>query len=228
MRTRIALVAIIPIAVVTVSTFTQSATAQSVQSVATRSHGTTPTIRMPPNMSVAYRNLAPRAPVTRLMSLPFDRSSEHLAPRFVTSTGAATPATAAISALAKTRPTAAAKPKASAPVAAPVAAPAAAPAPAPVPSAAPAPAPVPAGPVDTVTPDQRAAWERVAMCEEGGDWGFDGSEFSGGLGISRTNWDAYGGTEFAPEGAEATEDEQIMVAERIQSTPPDQYGCSGW
>jgi hypothetical protein len=66
------------------------------------------------------------------------------------------------------------------------------------------------------------------MCEEGGSWTSDGGAFSGGLGISRTNWDAYGGTEFAPEGAEATEDEQIMVAERIQSSPPDQDGCQGW
>ena len=84
------------------------------------------------------------------------------------------------------------------------------------------------GPVDTVTATQRAAWERVAMCEEGGSWTSDGGAFSGGLGISRTNWDAYGGTQFAPDGAEATEDEQIMVAERIQSSPPDQDGCQGW
>jgi hypothetical protein len=66
------------------------------------------------------------------------------------------------------------------------------------------------------------------MCEEGGDWSSDGSRFSGGLGITRTNWAAYGGEEFAPEGAEATEDQQIMVAERIQSYPPDQGGCHGW
>ena len=90
------------------------------------------------------------------------------------------------------------------------------------------PTPEPVGPIDTVTPDQRAAWEQVAMCEEGGDWSSDGSSFSGGLGITRANWDAYGGLEFAPEGAEASEDQQIMVAERIQPTPPDQGGCRGW
>ncbi len=105
------------------------------------------------------------------------------------------------------------------------------PAPAPVPTpapAAPAPAPAPVGPVDTVTATQRAAWERVAMCEEGGDWSSDGGRFSGGLGITRSNWSIYGGDEYAPEGAMATEDEQIMVAERIQPSPPDQYGCRGW
>ncbi len=86
----------------------------------------------------------------------------------------------------------------------------------------------PAGPVDTVTPGERAAWERVALCEEGGDWNADGSRFSGGLGITRANWAEYGGLRYAPEGAMATEDEQIMVAERIESSPPDQYGCRGW
>jgi len=99
----------------------------------------------------------------------------------------------------------------------------------PVPATLPAtPPPAPAGPVDTVTAAQRAEWERVAMCEEGGDWSSDGGRFSGGLGITRSNWSAYGGDEYASEGALATEDEQIMVAERIQSSPPDQYGCAGW
>jgi hypothetical protein len=91
----------------------------------------------------------------------------------------------------------------------------------------PPPPPAP-GPVDTVTPAQRAAWDRVAMCEEGGNWESDGSRFSGGLGITRSNWAIYGGLQYAPEAAEATPDEQIMVAERIQASPPDQGGCSSW
>ena len=91
----------------------------------------------------------------------------------------------------------------------------------------PPPPPAP-GPVDTVTAYQRAAWDRVAMCEEGGNWQADGSRFSGGLGITRSNWASYGGLQYAPEGAEATPDQQIMVAERIQYSPPDQYGCAGW
>ena len=66
------------------------------------------------------------------------------------------------------------------------------------------------------------------MCEEGGNWQADGSRFSGGLGITRANWAGYGGLQYAPEAAEATPDEQIMVAERIQSSPPDQGGCSSW
>jgi len=96
--------------------------------------------------------------------------------------------------------------------------------------AAPVVPPPPPAPVvtDTVTPAQRAAWERVAMCEEGGNWQSDGSRFSGGLGITRSNWAAYGGLQYASEGAMATEDQQIMVAERIQSSPPDQGGCGSW
>lgn len=72
------------------------------------------------------------------------------------------------------------------------------------------------------------AWERVAICEEGGDWHADGSTYSGGLGISRANWDAFGGRQFASEGALATEDQQIEVAMRIQPTAPDQDSCAAW
>ncbi len=82
--------------------------------------------------------------------------------------------------------------------------------------------------IDTVTSAQRAAWNRVAMCEEGGNWQADGTRFSGGLGISRTNWSIYGGLQYAPSGALATPDQQIMVAQRIQYSPPDQYGCASW
>ncbi len=88
--------------------------------------------------------------------------------------------------------------------------------------------PPPPALVDTVTPAQRASWERVALCEEGGDWSAGGSRFSGGLGITRSNWAAYGGLQYASEGSLATEDQQIMVAERIQSSPPDQHGCGSW
>ena len=86
----------------------------------------------------------------------------------------------------------------------------------------------PPEPVDTVTPYVRVAWQRVALCEEGGNWAAGGPRFSGGLGISRSNWVAYGGLAYAPEGALAPEDDQIMVAERIQASPPDQHGCRGW
>jgi hypothetical protein len=195
MRTRIALVAIVPIALITVSSLTQAASVQSAQAVTTQSSGTASSSisTLPANQLVGFNTGSGKSllePSGLLLDLGTGPAASKAAPT---------------------------------PVVAP-APPVAAPAP---PVVAPAP-PAPTGPVDTVTPEQRAAWERVAMCEEGGDWSSDGSRFSGGLGITRTNWAAYGGEEFAPEGAEATEDQQIMVAERIQSDPPDQGGCHGW
>jgi len=79
----------------------------------------------------------------------------------------------------------------------------------------------------SVTPAQLASWSKVNVCEEGGNWHVQGEMFSGGLGISNANWIAFGGTEFAPDAADATPAEQIIVAERIEPSPPDQDGCSG-
>jgi len=78
-----------------------------------------------------------------------------------------------------------------------------------------------------VTDADRAAWQKVAICEEGGDWSFQGSVYSGGLGMLNSTWVAYGGLEFAPNAGLATIDQQIIVAKRIQTNPPDQNGCSG-
>ncbi len=239
MRTRIALVAAVPVAVITVSSFTQTASAHSAPTTTTAAHtvrtsashhpevvapglpfvsNTTALIpRLSPIDAVASRH---RRTVRRHTSHP--SKSTHVS----TKTLPEVPAhTKAIPAAAPTSAPTAAPTLVTTPITAPVTStttPTTAPtAPAPTP-------PVASGPVDTVTPEQRAAWEQVAMCEEGGNWQYDGGSYSGGLGISRANWDAYGGLEFAPEGAAATEDQQIMVAERIQFDPPDRYGCSGW
>jgi Transglycosylase-like domain len=206
-RTRIALVAITSVALITVSILEQAATAPSAHAGVTSSSPakSSPLQVMPPKV-VAHPVLQSDAPLltgsSLLLGLPTTLAS-------LPFTGTAAPAVAPIAA------------------AAPAPAPAPTPAAAPAPVAAAPPAP-PATPADTVTPVQREEWERVAMCEEGGDWTSDGGRFSGGLGITRTNWDAYGGKAYAPEGAMATEDQQIMVAERIESSPPDQYGCHGW
>jgi hypothetical protein len=45
--------------------------------------------------------------------------------------------------------------------------------------------------------------------------------------ISIDNWVNYGGEFFSHTGAEATPDEQIIVAMRIQKNAPDQNGCNG-
>jgi resuscitation-promoting factor RpfA len=186
-RTRIALVAIIPVALITVSTLIQAATAQSARATptSTTGPGVTP-VKLPPSALAAYHGPRPISTVltgtSLLVNLNPALANEAAFHAAVLHNSAVAAAAAA----------------------------------------------APAGPVDTVTPEQRAAWERVAMCEESGNWQADGGRFSGGLGISRANWIAYGGGEFAPEGAMASEDQQIMVAERIQSSAPDQYGCHGW
>jgi hypothetical protein len=204
-RTRIALVATISVALITVIILEQAATAPSAHAGVTSSSATksSPLHVMPPKV-VAHPVRQSDAPLltgsSLLLGLPTTLPS-------LPFTGTAAPSVASTA------------------VAAPAPAPAAVTPPAPV---AAAPPPPPATPVDTVTPVQREEWERVALCEEGGDWASDGRRFSGGLGITRANWDAYGGEAYAPEGAMATEDQQIMVAERIESRPPDQYGCHGW
>jgi hypothetical protein len=87
---------------------------------------------------------------------------------------------------------------------------------------------------DGVTDAQRAAWERVNLCEEGGRWNVEGSVFSGGLGFSRSNWAQFNTFGYPADAARATPEEQIRVAVAFASrywgnpdAAPDQHGCSG-
>ena len=180
MRTRIALVAIIPIACITVTLLGLAATAQPARA----------TVRVP-QASSTHR-------ADRLLSVVTTPRTGAARSRATTTAPDLRIATALLTGHAAGQ-------KESTPVVPPVAA-----------------------MIDTVTPYERAAWSRVAMCEEGGNWQADGSRFSGGLGITRANWSIFGGQQYASEAALATPDQQIMVAERIQSYPPDQHGCSSW
>ncbi len=193
MRTRIALVAIVPIALITVSILTQAVSAPSAQAETHALSKTRPSqpVVMPSDRLVVYRahsrGAQPTAPPVLLGALNVALLSD---------AAAAQSRASQVSTAVKPTPT-------------------------------PVPAPV-AISSDTVTAYQREAWQQVADCEEGGDWSFNGPIFDGGLGISRANWIAYGGEQFAPEASMASEDQQIMVAERIQAEPPDQDGCRGW
>ena len=74
-------------------------------------------------------------------------------------------------------------------------------------------------------------WEKVAVCETGYDWTSRGPLYSGGLGITNYNWIAYGGRQFADNASDATPEEQVYIATKINSSgySPDQYGCGhGW
>lgn len=241
MRTRIALVVAVPVAVITVSCFTQTASAHSAPTTTTartvpttaqdhaHRHAVTFGLPFDSGAAVLVPRSSPIKPLTsrRLRTVP--RSTTHTSKAPAKPTGSAQPPTAPAKVVPAT-PTTMLTPTTLAPSPiAPTATAAATIVPTTTATTAPAPAsPTTTGPVDTVTPEERAEWEQVALCEEGGDWQYDGGSYSGGLGISRANWDAYGGLEYAPDGAAATEDQQIMVAERIQFDPPDRDGCSGW
>jgi hypothetical protein len=87
---------------------------------------------------------------------------------------------------------------------------------------------------DGITDYQRAAWDRVNLCEEGGVWNVNGALYSGGLGFSRANWDEFNAFGYPSDAAYATPEEQIRVAvafaTRYWGNPnaaPDQNGCSG-
>jgi len=56
--------------------------------------------------------------------------------------------------------------------------------------------------------------ERLAHCETHSNWQ-DRGNWSGGLGIARTTWIAFGGRQFAGKPPQATKKEQIIVANRI-------------
>lgn len=58
-----------------------------------------------------------------------------------------------------------------------------------------------------------------------------GPTYSGGLGMTNANWQAFGGTQFAPTAATATPAEQMIVANRVEPPPFSDTpagGCSGW
>jgi Transglycosylase-like domain len=86
--------------------------------------------------------------------------------------------------------------------------------------------------LSTVTASDIVKWSRVNICEMGGGrWNFQGTIYSGGLGIMNSTWVEHGGTFFASDAGYASKKEQIYVAKHIQGGyyVPDQNGCGkGW
>ena len=86
-----------------------------------------------------------------------------------------------------------------------------------------------------VTPSVMSKWNKVAWCETHRNWQSRGPIFSGGLGITNHNWAEFGGWDFAHNASQATPEQQVLIATRIQENAgvggyvPDQYGyCSAW
>ncbi|MFC7340273.1 transglycosylase family protein [Saccharopolyspora griseoalba] len=70
-----------------------------------------------------------------------------------------------------------------------------------------------------------STWDAVAECESGGDWHINtGNGYYGGLQFSQSTWQAYGGSSYASNAAEASKEQQIAVAERVL----DAQGPGAW
>jgi murein DD-endopeptidase MepM/ murein hydrolase activator NlpD len=68
-------------------------------------------------------------------------------------------------------------------------------------------------------------WNKVAACESSNDWNINtGNGYYGGLQFTRSTWEAYGGTRYAPRADLATKDQQIAVAEKVL----DGQGPGAW
>jgi len=81
-----------------------------------------------------------------------------------------------------------------------------------------------------VTPAIMAKWAKVAQCESGSNWSKRGRTYSGGLGFRNDVWAQYG-SDIAPNASQATPEQQVVVALRINTSGfvPDQDGkCRNW
>ncbi|GAB2718879.1 LysM peptidoglycan-binding domain-containing protein [Kitasatospora kifunensis] len=68
----------------------------------------------------------------------------------------------------------------------------------------------------TASAASASTWDAVAQCESTGNWGINsGNGFSGGLQFTPSTWAAYGGTQYAGSAAQATQAQQIAVAEKV-------------
>ncbi|MFF7636140.1 transglycosylase family protein [Kitasatospora sp. NPDC008050] len=68
----------------------------------------------------------------------------------------------------------------------------------------------------TASAASASTWNAVAQCESTGNWNINsGNGFSGGLQFTPSTWAAYGGTQYAATAAQATQAQQIAVAEKV-------------
>jgi hypothetical protein len=61
-----------------------------------------------------------------------------------------------------------------------------------------------------------SVWDAVAACESGGNWAVNtGNGFYGGLQFTRSTWNGFGGTAYAPTASRASKGAQIAIARRV-------------
>ena len=63
-------------------------------------------------------------------------------------------------------------------------------------------------------------WTWVGWCETHDHWRSSGTLYAGGLGITRANWQNYGGRTFAPSANLAAPWQQVVIAMRINHGYP--------
>lgn len=70
-----------------------------------------------------------------------------------------------------------------------------------------------------------SVWDSIAQCEAGGNWATNtGNGYAGGLQFSPSTWLAYGGGEYAATADQASREQQIAVAEKVQAA----QGWGAW
>ncbi|MGH3367828.1 MAG: transglycosylase family protein [Nocardioidaceae bacterium] len=68
-------------------------------------------------------------------------------------------------------------------------------------------------------------WDQLAECESGGNWATNtGNGYYGGLQFSSSTWTGYGGDAYAPTADQATREQQIAIAEKVQNA----QGWGAW
>lgn len=71
----------------------------------------------------------------------------------------------------------------------------------------------------------QSTWDAVAQCESTGNWSINtGNGFSGGLQFTQSTWDEFGGQQYAASAYQATEGQQISVAEKVLAS----QGVGAW
>ncbi len=82
-----------------------------------------------------------------------------------------------------------------------------------------------AAPSATASPQSNATWDRLAKCESTNNWDADtGNGFKGGLQFTQSTWKAFGGSKYASSPDDASREEQIAVAKKVQA----EQGWNAW
>lgn len=67
----------------------------------------------------------------------------------------------------------------------------------------------------------KGVWDRLAQCESSGNWSETSGQFEGGLQFLNSTWLAQGGGKYARHAYDATREEQIAIAKKLQA-------AAGW